>query len=528
MWEKGWREKIWSQLDTQWDLIIVGGGITGAGILREATRGGYKALLVEANDFASGTSSRSSKLVHGGFRYLKNMQVKVTLESVTERELLLTQGKGLINRLGFLFACLEGDKTPGWVFGMGLVIYGLMARKWQYRHYDAEDMQLLCPPLTTPLLRGGYRYFDAQTDDARLTIRIIREAVNDGATAINYVTAKDLLKDSHGKVCGVVVQDNLSNGSTRTAEVKASVVINATGAWADGLRAKIGLAERMRPLRGSHLVFPNNRLPLMRAVSLIHPRDGRPVFAFPWEGVTVIGTTDVDVGRSLCSDPAISQAEAEYLLELVQFAFPESELDHKDISATWSGIRPVINTGKVDPSKESREHVIWLEDGLLTVSGGKFTTFRLMARDALRAARNLLPERHQFDRDMPVLDPIEVEVLLSESALKQKETLRLVGRYGADSLGILMNARPEELEYIANTPYLWSELRWAARSEGVVHLDDLLLRRVRLGLLLPNGAKELLPRIRSIVQSELKWDDQRWKKEVIEYNKLWNRAYKLN
>lgn len=526
MWQKSWRDRVWAQLDTDWDMIIVGGGITGAGILKEATQSGYKVLLVEAYDFASGTSSRSSKLVHGGFRYMANGQFRVTYESVHERERLLRDGKGLINKLDILIASLPRDKTPGWQLGLGLLIYSAMAGKWQYGHFNVEEVASHCPSLTVPHLKGAYQYYDAHTDDARLTLRIIREAVAAGGTALNYARAIDLCRDQRGKVCGVVIEDQVGEG--RTFEVKTSLVINAAGAWVDDLRGKLGRKKRIRPLQGSHILFPFERLPLEQSVSIFHPEDGRPVFTVPWEGVTLVGTTDIDVGRSLKTDPSIEGQEVDYLLKLVQYAFPEQELKREDILCTLSGIRPVIDTGKSDPSKESREYAVWLEDGLLTITGGKLTTFRLMARDVLKAACRLLPERHKFNPDMPLFD-YDGDVFgdLTYTSLNPETLLRLAGRYGVDSPNIFSAAEPGELENIEGTPYLWSELRWAARAEGVVHLDDLLLRRVRLGLLLPDGARNQLDRIRSIAQPELGWDDQRWQEEEENYLKLWEKSHKV-
>ena len=526
-WTKGWRERTWSELNQEWDVVIIGGGITGAGILRQCAHAGLKVLLVEADDFASGTSSRSSKLVHGGMRYLKNGQVLVTLESVTEREYLLKQGRGLVNRLGFLHACLPGDAIPGWVFGTGLVIYDLMARQWSHRSYDTEELRELCPQLTVPGLRGGFRYFDAQTDDARLVLRLLRESISRDGLALNYARAESLLKTNAGQVCGIVLRDT-SGGSDRQVEVKGQVVINATGAWADQLRTELGKAARLRPLRGSHLIFPLSRLPLTRAVSFLHPQDGRPVFALPWEGAVVFGTTDVDQGPNLLTDPAISTAEAEYLLDGLKFVFPQLELTFADVSATYSGIRPVVNTGKVNPSKESREHVLWDENGLLTVSGGKLTTFRIMARDALKAVRRHLG-RIPFDPELPILDaiPPEAEAACAASKLSAMQCLRLLARYGPGAVA-LFSASDQELLPVDATINLWAELRHAARSEGVVHLDDLLLRRVRLGLLVANGGLDQMARIRSIVQPELGWNDGRWEEEVAAYRKLWESSYHIS
>lgn len=527
MWNKSYRDRTWSTLDQDWDVIIIGGGITGAGILREAARAGIKALLVEARDFASGTSSRSSKLVHGGFRYLKSARLRLTLESVTERERLLKEGKGLVNRLGFLFASLEGDRMPEWVMGAGLTVYDLLARRWNHQRYSAEGLRALNPQLTTANLKGGYRYFDAQTDDARLVLRLIQEAVGGGAAALNYTPVVDLLRTRNGQVCGVALKDETPEGAGRSAEALAKVVINATGAWADSLRSQIGRPARIRPLRGSHLVFSHQRMPLTRAVSFFHPQDSRPVFVFPWEGVVIAGTTDVDHGPALHSDPAISPAEAGYLLAAARHVFPALNLTFEDVVSTFSGIRAVIDTGKSEPSKESREHIVWVEDGLLTVSGGKLTTFRLMARDALGAIKNRLPGA-RFDRRRPVLDAVSTEKIFESSDIDPTKLLRLLGRYGVDTARLLSTIPGGEMNLIPNTPYLWAELRWASRSEMVVHLDDLLLRRLRLGLMLPQGGQGLLPAVRAIAQPELDWSDARWEAEARTYTELINSSYGLN
>jgi glycerol-3-phosphate dehydrogenase len=525
-WTKGWRDQVWSQLDQEWDVLIIGGGITGAGILRECVLAGLQVLLIDADDFASGTSSRSSKLVHGGLRYLKNAQIKVTLESVREREYLLRQGRGLINRLGFLYACLPDDHTPGWVFGAGLTIYDIMARQWSHRSYDADDLRELCPPLTIQGLRGGYRYFDANTDDARLVLRLLSESVARGGLALNYARADSLIRSRDGRVWGAVLQDT-SGESERNKEVRARVVINATGAWADNLRGQVGQKPRLRPIRGSHLVFSCNRLPLTRAVTFLHPSSGLPVFAIPWEGAVVFGTTDCDHRTDLVTDPTISEDEEEYLLSGIQHVFPFLELTPADVLATYSGLRPVINTGKADPSKESREHAIWEENGLLTVSGGKLTTFRIMARDALNAVRRHL-RVIGFDSEAPVLEaiPPEADALFGPAKLTPAQRLRLLARYGTGAVP-LFSAPAADLTPVFGTQYLWAELRQAARAEGVIHLDDLLLRRVRLGLLAPNGGLDQIERIRSLVQAELGWDDTRWQAEVDSYAQLWRASYRF-
>jgi glycerol-3-phosphate dehydrogenase len=519
MWTRGYRDEVWSQITAEkWDLIVIGGGITGAGILGEAARHGKKALLVEAQDFSSGTSSRSTKLVHGGLRYLRQGQFLVTRKSVKERETLMTEGKGLVDPLGFSLAAFPGDQMPKWMYGVGLAMYDALAWKWAHEAQSKAEIIARIPPLEGSKVQGGYRYFDAQTDDSRLVIRVLREAVRHGGTAINYVRADQLLRTADGKVRGVVLKDMTPDGTSRTAEVEAKIVISATGAWADELRGQLGKEKRLRKIRGSHLTFRADRLPLAEAVSLLHPRDQRAVFAIPWEGVTILGTTDVDHG-DLVDEPAISQAETEYLLEAAIKAFPSLELSHTDVISTWSGVRPVIDTGKSDPSKESREHAIWKEDGLLTISGGKLTTFVVMARDALAAAEEELgglgPRTRIFDAGP---DEVAWPDHLDEAA-----RARLMGRFGPEIQEILDEgdlARP-----IDGSIALWSELKHAARTEAVVTLSDLLLRRVRLGLLLPNAGLDELAKIRAIAQPELGWDDAKWEREEKDYRTTWKKAY---
>ncbi|HOT93422.1 MAG TPA: glycerol-3-phosphate dehydrogenase/oxidase [Anaerolineae bacterium] len=522
MWTKDWRNEVWEKLDQPWDVLIIGGGITGAGILREATRVGLKALLVEQKDFAWGTSSRSSKLVHGGLRYLKEGKVLLTRASVRERKRLIAEGPGLIDPLGFLLATYKGDFPGKLTYRAGLTVYDLLALQWSHTRYSPEDFQLLAPHIVANGLEGGFRYGDAQTDDARLVLRVILEAVADGGTALNYTRAVSLVREGD-EVVGAVLQDMVQD---RHTEVRAKVVINATGAWADTLRAEVSAPPRIRPLRGSHLIFPAWRFPVSQAISFLHPLDRRPVFIFPWEGITLVGTTDLDHEQPLNEEPRITPEEVAYLMAAVEAQCPRLNLTLDDIIGTFAGVRPVIGSGKADPSKESRDHVVWNEAGLLTVTGGKLTTFRLIALDALKAARARLPGMPELKSDIHVLDKVNVPLPGAEH-LDPAQQRRLLGRYGAQAPALVRAAHPGELVPIPGTQTLWAELRWAARAEGVIHLDDLLLRRTRLGLLLPEGAAALLPEIRRICQPELGWDDARWDAECAAYLELWQRAYSL-
>lgn len=509
------RHAAWARLRDPWDVIILGGGITGAGILALAARLGLRALLLEQHDFASGTSSRSSKLVHGGLRYLKQMQFKLTRESVHERQYLLRAAPGLVHPLNFIYPVYSGDRPGAWLLELGLGMYTRMGGgAGGYQELDAVDMLMLAPGIKQRQFETAYLYADAQTDDARLTLRVLHDALHASegrCLALNYARGGALLR-AGGRVVGVGVQDQ---AGSRQEEALAGVVINATGAWADDLRRQIERPARIRPLRGSHLYLSPSRFPIYQAVAMLHPEDGRPVFAYPWEGVILLGTTDVDHGHNLGAEPRISAEEQAYLLAVANHYFPDLALTAADILSTQAGVRPVIDTGKEDPSKEHRDHVIWAEEGLLTVTGGKLTTFRLIAHDALAAARELHPALPKPDADLPVF-----------ATAAAGESAHLYGRYGAAAPAIL--ALPDHLQArLPGLPYRAAELVWSAAHEAVVHLDDLFLRRFRLGLLLADGGLSLLPTLRPHLQPALGWDDARWLAEIDRYQTIWQQAHSV-
>jgi glycerol-3-phosphate dehydrogenase len=523
MWIRNWRETIWSLISQPWDVIIIGGGITGAGILREATRLGLKCLLVEQRDFAWGASSRSSKLVHGGLRYLVEGKLRLTREAVRERELLLKEGTDLVQPVGYLFPIYKGNSPSSWSYRLALSLYDLLASHRYHRHYRAETFQLLAPRIAHTGLTGGFRTREALIDDARLVLRVLQEAVDTGGTALNYVRAQALLWDD-GRVVGVRLQDREQE---RTVEVRAKVVVNATGAWADQLRGQVGAQARLRPLRGSHLIFPSWRLTVPQAVGFPHPLDRRFVAICPWESVTLVGTTDSDYAQAALDDePGIQPEEVAYLMAAVEHQFPALNLTLDDVIATFSGVRPVIGTGKTSSTRESRDHAVWEEQGLLTITGGKLTTFHLMALDTLKAIRAGQTDIPEVSTHTSVLNAVKG----NEPGLQEvRETTRrrLQGRYGAYTPKLVARAQIGELESIPGTEMLWAELRWSAHAEGVVHLEDLLLRRVRLGLVLPEGGKAHLSRIRAICQAELGWDDAHWEEEEERYLALVRTNYGL-
>ncbi|MDP5274147.1 glycerol-3-phosphate dehydrogenase/oxidase [Chengkuizengella axinellae] len=515
------REEIWDKLNETWDVIIIGGGITGAGILRRAASQGLRCLLLEKKDFAWGTSSRSGKLVHGGLRYLKQGQLKTTWQSVHEREKLLSECDGLVEPLGILMPFYEEDRFGPMLLKAGLTLYDMIAHRKNHRSYDSEDFSKMAPGIRQTGLSTGLQYYDARTDDARLVLRVLKEGELLGGTALNYCSAQELCRDQKGHVRGVTVKDIQTN---KTKEVFGKIVINATGVWVDQLRSQVGEVPRMRPLRGSHLIFPNWRLPLAQAISITHPADGRYLYAFPWEGVTLVGTTDIDHKTSLGDEPSISYEEGKYMLEGLNEIFPSYNLKAEDVLSTFSGVRPVVHTGKKDPSKEARDHCIWMEKGLLTVTGGKLTTFDLLAREVMDKVKSEISHQNDSNKTRNFKQEMKMNSILS-SHLGDNMTRRLFGRYGNEWSSFMDEIEQNGCEFIPGTNNLWSELRWAAQNESIVHLDDLLLRRVRIGMLLPSGGSDIIGRLKNEILPSLGWDENRWEQEASRYNQIWKNHY---
>jgi glycerol-3-phosphate dehydrogenase len=505
------RETVWERLSQPLDLLVIGGGVTGAGVLLEAARRGLNAVLVERADFANGTSSRSSKLVHGGLRYLKEGKLRLMREAVVEREALLREAPGLVEPMPFLMPHYDGQKPGRTVTQLGLLLYDALAGRKQRAYLNTGQALEIEPLLAQTGLRGAHVFADATTDDARLVLRLLSEAESFGAAALNYAPVISL--EPSGETIGAAYVEDIVTG--RQQRVAARMFINATGVFADSLRAGLHEPPKLRPLRGSHLVVARERLPLARAVAFAHPHDARPVFAYPWMGTTLAGTTDLDHDADLRHEPSISGAELQYLLHALRAQFPGANIDRGDVISTFAGVRPVVAGGKASPSSESRDHVLVEEHGLVTITGGKLTTFRPMALQALAAACKGAGMR--FDRSQSQI------FTRTQSA----PSPRLSGRYGARAADVTRCATAGELEYIADTQTTWAELRYAIRAECVVHLGDLLLRRTRLGLQMRHGAAEILPRVRALCAGELHWNDATWQREVAAYKQCIRDRYSV-
>lgn len=509
--------------EKKWDLVVIGGGVTGAGVFREAVRNGCSVLLVEQNDFAWGTSSRSSKMVHGGLRYLKEGRFLLTRTSVKERERLLREAPGLVEPLEILVP-VYSDVGPGKrALEIGLSIYGIMAHEKQHSYLNPTLFQSLVPDIKTENLIGGYRFWDAQVDDARLVLRLINEGIADGGVAMNYTIASRIQRNADDYVERLFLQDVESK---EEVWVNTKAIVNATGSWAETLHPSPKSNLHLRALRGSHLILPLDRIPVSQAVSFIHPADKRPIFITPWEGCMLCGTTDVDHEDNLSDEPKASKLEIQYLLDGIRHYFPSLDIRLEDCIASMAGVRPVLSEGKLPPSKESRENVVWVDNGLVTVTGGKLTTFRKMAFETLRAVRPFLPALPKNLKDDPVFERLPPE-MPEDMGVAPGIWRRLFGRYGNNAESLIRMSKPEDLELIPGTHFVWAELPHAAGREQIRHLSDLLLRRVRIGVLLSKGGIELMSRVEALCRSVLPWDDKRWDAEKRDYAKLVENAYAI-
>lgn len=530
-----------------WDMLIIGGGITGAGIAREAARRGLAVLLIEKKDFAWGTSSRSSKMVHGGLRYIASGDYKTTLLSVRERERMLSEASGLVNEMHYIMPHYKGKFPPPWIFNTLLRVYDGLAGKRYSKYFKKDAFLSLNPNIKQDKFLGASQFSDAVTDDSRLVMRVLAEAIHDGAQAINYLKAETLITNEQGSVVGATLKDTSSEDNVQSNvesyDVYAKVVVSATGAWADTLRMQASkqteqsFHKQIRPSRGSHLVVSKERLPIEQAYTFLHPVDKRAVFVFPWENRTVLGTTDLDHPALDDSEVGITNEEVDYLLTATNELFNDAKLNRKDVISTWAGVRPLISEGgdgkRVSPSKEKRDHSVWLDNNLVTVSGGKLTTFRLIALDVLEKCQEVLALDKSVIQKQTLNDdhvfsntaPTNPKFFTLPKALQQ----RLQGFYGRQLDTLLELAHEDDLAYVTDSNTIWAEIRFAARHEQVMHLDDLLLRRTRLGLILPNGAMTPLisARLKQICQQELGWNEQKWQQEAQRYQNLWQRYYHL-
>lgn len=495
-----------------WDFIIIGGGATGVGCAVDAASRGFSVLLLEQKDFGKGTSSRSTKLVHGGVRYLANGNLSLVREALKERGILLKNAPHLVKKLPLIVPCYR--LWQKFFYGTGLKIYNLLSGKYGFgksRILSKQETIEKLPNIRSENLRGGILYFDGQFDDARLLINLVSTAVEQSATVLNYARVFQITKNDDDKIDGVNFQD------TETGEIfqiKAKVVINATGAFSDSIRRLSD--EHSKNIivlsQGIHLVFAKEFLPSKTALMIPKTSDGRVLFAIPWHDKTLIGTTDTPI-KIAELEPTAFEAEIEFILETAKnyLAKPPTRTD---ILSIFVGIRPLVKSENAkNTAALSRDHTIEIDDSnLLTITGGKWTTYRRMAEDAVNQAIKIanLPTKNSPTKDLNI-----------HGSCKNSENFGDLAIYGTDTEKIreIINENPSLSEKLhENLPYCSAEIVWAARNEMANTVEDILARRTRALFLDAKAAIEIAPKVAQIMADELRQDKHWIDVQIREFN----------
>jgi len=546
------RERYLERLASEpFDLLVIGGGITGAGVALDAAGRGLRTALVERGDFAAGTSSRSSKLVHGGLRYLQQKEFRLVYEALAERQRLLRLAPHLVKPLPFLIPVFASGvagkaKARAYARGVGTALWmydatgGARIGKLHKRLSKREALELM-PDLDGRRLAAGFLYYDARVDDARLTLTVAKTAASLGAVTVNRVEATGLLRDS-GRVSGAVLTDRLTG---RRIETRAGVVINAAGVWADELRAmdEGSNPRSIRPAKGVHITLPAGRPSLDIAAVLSVPGDRRSVFVIPWGDRIYVGTTDTDYDGSL-EDPQCTAADIDYLLSALN-AWVTKPVGRHEVLGTWAGLRPLVGgtpsteEGGTTTSKTadlSRRHAVRVApSGLVTIVGGKLTTYRAMAEDtvdeAVRVMRHTGPAVDRRARlripdsrsgSTPLFGAEGYDELTQEGAAERlglpvEVVAHLAGRFGGHSQAVaaMVRDRPELGErLVPGLPYLKAEAIYAVRYEMALTLEDVLSRRTRSLLLDAAASAGAARSVADLIAPELGWSDEERTRQV--------------
>jgi len=491
----------------EWDIIIVGGGATGLGAAVDAASRGYKTLLLEQSDFAKGTSSRSTKLIHGGLRYLQQGNISLVIEALRERGLLCDNAPHLVHHLPFLVPLYRWWEGP--FYGIGLKVYDLLAGKLGLepsRTLTRKQTLKEIPTIERKDLRGGALYYDGQFDDSRLAITLAQTAADLGATLINYMPVTSLLKKNK-IICGVRATD-LETG--KHYNLKAKVVINATGIFSDNLRKSDDKKAKIliEPSQGIHLVLPASFLPSHTAILVPHTDDKRVIFLVPWHGKVLVGTTDILVDKASL-EPKPLKEEIDFLLKTAA-RYLHKAPTRKDILSIYAGQRPLIKTSGKRAADISRDHVITTSKSkLITIAGGKWTTYRKMAQDVINRAISVagLPYRACITADLHL-----------HGYEKQADRSHHWSLYGTDVKAI-KKLRNKKL-ITPSLPYTLAEVIWAARSEMARTVEDILARRTRILFLDAKAAIEAAPLVAKILAKELKKSSSWQKRQIKEFTRV--------
>ena len=522
------------------DLLVIGGGIVGAGVARDAAMRGLRTVLVEQNDLAFGTSSRSSRLIHGGLRYLEHGELRLVFESLRERAVLRHIAPHLVWPLPFVFPVHDGDRLRRWQLAAGMWMYDLLSL---FRNVSPHKMlgkrALLTrePGLRATGLRGGARYFDAQCDDARLVVATARSAHEHGATILTYTTVTGLTLDG-GRVTGAHVRDVRTG---KEATFRASIVVNATGPWVDQIRRlEDPKAPRLlRLTKGTHAVVPRERMGNHEAITFTSPLDGRVMFVLPWGAWSYIGTTDTDTAESP-DEVRTSSEDIRYLLRSANSRFPNAHLGEEDVIATWAGLRPLIEDGAVGASSVSREHIIADgPGGMVTVAGGKLTTYRRMAAQVVDHLVKRLNDQGRGTWPSEAgteLEPLPggesaslatIRALGVDSGIDVATVEHMLRHYGTEAAGIfnLMRSEAGLADRLQpDHPAVSAEVLHAARKEFALMVADVLVRRIHLFFETRDQGAAAAARTAELLGRELGWTPAEQQREVAAYRALTGRT----
>jgi glycerol-3-phosphate dehydrogenase len=498
---------------TPWDIVVIGGGATGVGVAVDAASRGFAVLLLEKMDFGSATSSRSTKLVHGGVRYLEQGNISLVMEALKERGLLRQNAPHLVHDLGFVVPNYSWWEAP--FYGIGMKVYDLLAGKYGFgksRLLSLEETLERLPTIQTNGLRGGVIYYDGQFDDTRLLIHLAATAADEGAVLLNYAPAVEITRGADGFADGVIAVDSESGAQMK---IPAHVVVNAAGIFADEVRrlAEPQVQDMIAPSQGIHLVFAREFLRGDTAIMVPHTSDGRVLFAIPWHEHTVVGTTDTPI-QEPSYNPLPFEEEVEFVLETAA-QYLSRPPKRSDVLSVYVGIRPLVkaNGDSSKTSSLSRDHTIRVDNsGLLTIVGGKWTTYRHMAEDCVDHAVTLgeLPDVPSKTHDLRI------------HGYKQGvESLTALGVYGSDGDAILALAAADERlgqRLHPALPYIAAEVVWAVREEMARTLDDVLSRRTRALFLNARAAMEMAPAVARLMAQELGTGEDWIEQQLQQFN----------
>jgi glycerol-3-phosphate dehydrogenase len=539
------RDQAWKQLqEREFDLIVIGGGVLGAATARDAALRGLRVALIEANDIASGTSSKSSKLIHGGFRYLEQGELSLVFESVSERQVMMKVAPHLVRPLGFLFPIYKDDPVRLATLRLGLMVYeglALFRSPKLHRKLDVDEIVKAVPQLRTEGLRGAPLFWDCATDDARITLENVIDATRAGATVLTHARVDELLKGpvarGSGGLRGVRVVDTLS---PRQVEVSGKVMINATGPWADRTRSLSRPSHQLRLTKGVHIVIPAHRVPIPHTIVAFHPRDHRVLFIIPWGDQVYIGTTDTDYE----GDPALvraTRADVDYLLEALHAYMPSVAVKPEEITATWAGLRALIRAEGVPPSQVSREHVITEDpEGLITIAGGKLTTHRRMGIEVVDHALKWLRSSGRGHSPVKSIDSAQLplpgaanwpedddgkivagQVDVAAGGRLPPQTCRyLADRYGTLAVPLVKEALADErllAPLVPGRPEILGQVDWAVRHELAATVTDFMERRTQLFFRDAQQGLSAVPVVAERMGKLLGWTDAQREESVREY-----------